>query len=82
VYYQPPPNLFMNYPCIRYELDDVRMTHANDAVYNSTRRYQITIIDENPDSVIAAKFEVLPKCSFDRSYARDGLNHFVFNLFF
>ena len=30
VYYQPPENLKMEYPCIRYYKDDIRGDYADD----------------------------------------------------
>ena len=50
VYYQPPANLQMKYPCIRYELNKLRNLHANDKVYRQTVHYTITVIDPKPDS--------------------------------
>lgn len=82
VYFQPPASLQMVYPCIRYELDDIRMRHADNRPYNHTDRYKVTVIDRNPNSDIREKVAALPMCSFDRFFTADNLNHYVFNLFF
>lgn len=82
VYFQPPANVTMQYPCIVYHRDGGEIQHADDLGYRRTRRYQVTVIDRNPDSNLPDKVEELPLCRFDRSFAADDLNHYVFNLFF
>lgn len=82
VYFQAPPNLQMQYPCILYKKDRVETAFANNSPYRHTKRYQVTVIDEDPDSLIPDQIANLPLCSYDRSYPADNLNHDVFNLFF
>lgn len=82
VYFQPPPSLKMDYPCIVYKRDSAETIFAGDKPYGYTDRYQVTVIDRNPDSEIPAKVAKLPMCIFDRFYTADNLNHDVFKLFF
>nr|DAV50363.1 MAG TPA: tail completion protein [Caudoviricetes sp.] len=82
VYFQPPENLKMSYPAIVYHLNDEWVRHADDMGYFRKKRYQITVVDRNPDSTIPDRVGSLPLCSFDRWYASNGLNHFVYNLYF
>jgi hypothetical protein len=72
----------MQYPCIIYRRDSTRTRHADNRPYVRTKRFQVTVIDRNPDSELPDKVEALPLCSFDRYFAADNLNHYVFNLFF
>jgi hypothetical protein len=72
VYFQPPPNIKLEYPCIVYSRDGSLARHAENVVYLHTKRYLVTVIDQNPDSDIPDKVESLPLC----------LNHYVFNLYF
>lgn len=81
VYFQPPDNLQMTYPAIKYELDDIKHLHANNKPYSQHPGYIITLIDENPDSEYVEKLASLPMCSFDRFYKADNLNHWVFILY-
>jgi len=81
VYFQPPTDEKMEYPCIRYELDTEITKYADNVPYNIHERYKVTIIDRNPDSAIPGKVRSLPMSSFDRFYRAAGLNHFVYNLF-
>lgn len=82
VYFQPPPSLQMSYPCIVYTRDFSLTQFADDKPYLIEKRYQVTVIDRNPDSVIPGKVAKLPKCTFDRFFTADNLNHDVFRLFF
>jgi len=82
VYFQPPTNIIMQYPCLVYERDAADTKHADNAPYRYTKRYQIKWIDKEPDSPIPDKIAALPSCTFDRFYTADDLNHDVFNIFF
>jgi hypothetical protein len=82
VYFQPPETVKLTYPCIIYERNRVNTRHANDLPYLLKKRYQVIVIDRDPDSEIPDKVANLPLCSFDRFYTADNLNHDVYNLFF
>jgi len=82
VYFQPPNNVQMLYPSIVYQRDMYDVRHANDKVYRRQTRYQVTVIDRDPDSPVPDRIADLPLCSFDRFFIADNLNHSVFNLFF
>lgn len=82
VYFQPPANVQMQYPCIIYKKDQARTEFAGNSPYRFTKRYQVTVVDRNPDSVIPDKIALLPMCTFDRHFVADNLNHDVFTLYF
>jgi hypothetical protein len=82
VYFQPPSSIEMSYPCIVYRRDFREAHFADNLPYVNKKRYQVTIIDEDPDSVISDKVAELPMCSFDRFFTADNLNHDIYNLFF
>jgi len=82
VYFQPPPSVMMSYPCIVYSRDDEDTRFADNRPYNRKWRYQVTVIDRDPDSVIKEKVSELPLCVYDRFYTADNLNHDVYKLFF
>lgn len=81
VYFQAPPNLQMQYPCIVYKRERVSTKFANNGLYRYLKRYQITVIDRDPDSLIPDAVAALPLCSFDRFFVANGLNHDVFNIY-
>lgn len=82
VYFQPPETTKLKYPCIVYELSDMETVKADNNKYLVRKRYQVTIIDEDPDSEFPDKMIKLPYCRFDRQFATEDLNHWVFSLYF
>lgn len=82
VYFQPPESVKLKYPAIVYSRNDIMNQFADDSVYSQSHAYQIIVIDKNPDSPIVDKVSKLPRCSFDRHYASDGLNHDVFRIYY
>lgn len=82
VYFQPPENTRILYPCIIYTRDFANTKFADGIPYNHTKRYMVIVIDRNPDSDIPDKVAELPMTLFNRFYIADGLNHDVFNVYF
>lgn len=82
VYFQPPENVRIQYPCIIYKRASARTEFAGNMPYSYKKRYQVTVIDRDPDSEIPDKIAALPMSIFDRHFAVDNLNHDVFNIFF
>lgn len=82
VYFQPPSTIKMDYPCIVYKLADIDTRYANNKLYTRHKKYKVSIIDKNPDSVIPDKLSKLPLCKFDTAYTMDNLNHYVYNLYY
>lgn len=81
VYFQPPESIKMIYPCIEYHYAPGDSQFADNAPYIYRQRYQITVIDKNPDSLIPNKMAALSMCIADRWFSSDNLNHWVFNLY-
>lgn len=82
VYYQPPSDVHMSYPCIRYELDDAYGPNANNHRYLTNLRYNVTFITSDPTSEIVRYLNELTYCSLNRSYKSDNLYHYVYTLFY
>lgn len=82
VYHQRPGNGKLQYPCIIYKLSDIPKRYADNRGYIEHRQYQLTVIDEDPDSKLREAVAELTWCRFDRSYVADNLNHFVFTLIY
>lgn len=82
VYFQPPENVVLKYPCIIYKRDFADTKFADDAPYSNTIRYMITVIDQDPDSSIPGMVAAMRMSLFNRFYVADNLNHDVFNVFF
>ncbi len=82
VYFQPPANVRMAYPCIVYERSKIEVDHADNLPYRLYNLYQVTAIYKNPDSDLPHKIAALPMCSHERPYTVNNLYHDVFNLYF
>lgn len=82
VYFQPPSNVQMEYPCIVYERARSDTEFAGNAPYLITKRYTVTVIDRNPDSAIPDAVAQLPMCTHSTFFVADNLNHDVFDLYF
>jgi hypothetical protein len=83
VYYNPPESVKFKYPCIKYSLSGIDTKRANDGAYRNTNRYQVIVIDTDPDSDIHEKILAsLPMCSFDNSYVADNLYHKVLTIYY
>jgi hypothetical protein len=57
-------------------------TFADNTPYSLDNKYKVTVVYSDPDSDISKRVAELAKCSFERFFVSDGLNHDVFNLFF
>lgn len=83
VYFQAPESPKMEYPCIKYSMTGVNITRANNGVYMTVNKYEVTVIDYDPDSTIWTKIlSHFQMCSFDRAYTADNLNHVVLTLYY
>ncbi|QAU06257.1 hypothetical protein SEA_RICKMORE_22 [Gordonia phage Rickmore] len=82
VYFQPPNGLSMTYPCIIYARDTMDVSYADNSPYRHTIRYEVIVVDKNPDSELVQKVAMLPLASHNRFFTSDNLNHDVFTLYF
>jgi len=82
VYFQPPSNVQMVYPCIVYARDAGSTKFAANRPYNYKQRYQVILIDRNPDNSVIQTMAMVPLCLYDRHYVSDNLHHDVFNVYY
>lgn len=82
IYYQPPENLKLGTPRIQYSKTDIESRFADDKKYTNFTRYQIIVVDTEPDNPVIQKILDLPLASFDRHYISDNQNHDVINIYF
>ena len=82
-YYNPPESVKMNYPCIRYVLSKPDIKKANNGIYQYMNRYEVVVIDPDPDSNIPSQLlNTFVLCSFDRTYKANNLNHTVLTIYY
>lgn len=83
VYFQPPANIKMLYPCIIYNKTGKNRHFADDVIYLSQQGYDITVIDANPDSTVADNIEShFQYCVINQYYTADNLNHTKLSLYY
>lgn len=84
VYFQPPSNLRMKYPCIVYNMSKIKTIKADNRFYGRTNEYTLKYIHrpEDVDTPVITKILELPMCVHDRRYTSDNLYHDVFTLYF
>lgn len=82
VYFQPPADRTMQYPCIVYERDNQSVKRSDNVAYNIRQRYQVTYIDHNPDGDPIDTLSEFPLSAFSRHFVTSGLNHDVFSIYY
>lgn len=81
VYFEPPPDTKMEYPCVRFHRDSFNSTFADNIPYKVDERYEATLIYPNPDSPLPAYFAKLPMCRHNRHYTANNLSHDVYIIY-
>lgn len=82
VYFQPPSNVKITYPCVIYNIGSGDAKHADDMVYNYVNSYDLTFIFKKPNvDIIEQVLKSLPMCRMTRSYCADNLNHYTFTIY-
>ncbi len=82
VYYQPPSNTKLKYPCIIYGRSSLHTRHADNSIYINKVRYDVQLISTTPDNELVNKILSVPYCTYDRYYNVDGLSHDSFTIFY
>ena len=82
VYFQPPNNIRMTYPCIVYALSNDQRLHADNHIYHRRKRYDVTVISRDPDDPLPDTVSNLQYSSFDRRFIADGLTHDTFTIYY
>lgn len=80
VYFQPPANARMEYPCIVYSAQAMTSWHADNEPYTLHDRYRIIYIDKDPDSIVPRKIGRLPGARAAQPYTSDNLHHWPFEI--
>lgn len=83
VYFQPPENIKIKYPCIVYYANPVYKFHADNTRYLVWYEYKVQIIAHDPDFQL---FDTFPDnfslCSESGArFAKDNLNHANYTLY-
>ena len=82
VWFQPPDNVQLTYPCIIYEMTDSSNQYADDNAYNVFVTYNVMYITDDPDNIeeILSKIMAIPYATFIRTQIVEGLYHLYFDI--
>lgn len=82
VYFQPPANKKLTYPCIIYKLENVDVTFADNGAYRVMDEYSLTYITRDPDDIKIREFVLLRYCQMTNTSISDNLRHYYYRLYF
>lgn len=82
VYFQPPTNVKLEYPCIVYERRRGNVQFADNLPFLYEQGYTVTLIDPNPDSLISDAIISFPKTIHDRFFTAGDMNHDVYIMYY
>lgn len=82
VYFQPPANKQLTYPCIIYKLENVDATFADNGAYRVMDEYSLTYITRDPDDMTIREFVLLRYCQMTNTSTADNLRHYYYRLYF
>lgn len=82
VYFQPPENIKLKYPCIIYSFETVDVKKGNNKNYKKKKAYSLMLIHTDPDNEIYDKLVDLLYCSLNNNYTSDNLYHYSFTLYY
>ena len=82
VYYQPPENLKINYPCIIYSMNGNYELHADNSTYHRRREYSLLYITKDPDDAMIDTIADLPLCGMGKPYVAENLYHYPYTIYY
>lgn len=80
LYYQPPANISLQYPCIEYSFDGVKKVYADNRTYLKSYIFTGTVISKNVDDPIFDSLIELEGFRIIRRAVVDGLYHLYFSI--
>ena len=82
VYFQPPTNLRMQFPCFVFSRGSGKQTFSDNKTHQFTKRYTVTHIGYDPDpDIIEAVVRHFQMCTYDQHFVKDNLQHDTFSLY-
>lgn len=83
VYFQPPENLRMEFPCFKYDLSKIKLKKANNAPYLVSKGYSLIYIHRDPDDeMVLDILSLFMYIEHIRQYKSNNLYHDVYQLYF
>lgn len=83
VYFEPPENLKLKYPCIVFDRTNALIDYADNKPYHVTKRYTVTLISKTSDNEdFLDKLLWFPMSTYDRQFITENLVHDVFSIYY
>lgn len=87
VYWQPPNNVHMNYPCIVYEKRPIETIKADNQIYIKNRSWDLTYIRsygnrDAGDELVDEILDHFTYCSHSAHFISDNLIHDAFRIYY
>lgn len=83
VYFQPPENVKLIFPCLIYKIARFRPEYADDRPYAMSKRYNLLYITKDPDDLMPDTLaEAFPTIIHNTSYVNDTMYHHSFDLYY
>ena len=83
VYFQPPANIQMIYPCIVYHKTNINRHFAGNAIYSSLQGYLLTVIDSDPDTPVPEELQSnFQYCVITQTFHLDSMNNTNLTLYY
>lgn len=83
VYFQPPADIRMKYPCIVYHKSGKYREYADNIQFREMQLYQVTVISPDPDNQIADILErSFQHCYITNYMVVDHLSHTQLTLYY
>ena len=83
VYFQPPENLKLKYPCVVFDRTTALINYADNTSYQVTKRYTVTLISKTADNEeLLDKLLNFPMSTYDRQFINENLVHDVFSVYY
>lgn len=78
LYYQPPENVKLVYPCIIYQLASFTSRYADNLPYHQYVHFDVTYITRSPKSYVPVELVKTMNFNFDRYFVADNLHHYAY----
>lgn len=82
VYFQPPSNLELQYPCFVYQYENSVPVRADNTVHRFTDRYQVSYLTKKPLDTTYVKLLEDPLITFTSRYVSENIYHNVMTVYY
>ena len=82
IYFQPPIQGRLSYPCVIYSLANIDSNFASNGLYSADRSYNVQLIHDDPNNDVVDKLLAFRNSRFNSSFVSDNLYHYNFTIYF